>query len=41
MKIVLFFLPLVDTYFSERARKVLAEEAIKDINNSISVVAEK
>ena len=41
MKIVLFFLPLVDTYFSEQARKVLAEEAIKDINNSISVVAEK
>lgn len=41
-KIVLFFLlPLVDTYFSEQARKVLAEEAIKDINNSISVVAEK
>lgn len=41
MGVVLFFLPLVDTYFSERARKVLAEEAIKDINNTISVVAEK
>ncbi len=41
MGVVLFFLPLVDTYFSERARKVLAEEAIKDINNTICVVTEK
>lgn len=34
---ILFFLPLAETFFSERARKDLARYAIQDINNSITV----
>lgn len=37
MNIVLFFSPLISGYFSENARRKLAENAIQDITNSISI----
>jgi len=35
--IALFFVPLVENYFSENARRVLAENAVKDVTGTISV----
>ncbi|GAB2703783.1 hypothetical protein GCM10027037_32090 [Mucilaginibacter koreensis] len=36
---LLFFLPMVSTYFTENARKAFAEEALKDMGHGINVSA--
>lgn len=37
---ILFFMPLVATYFSENARKDFADAAVKDMGNGINIVAQ-
>lgn len=36
----LFFMPFIATYFSEKARKDFADEAVKDMSNGINVVTQ-
>lgn len=38
---LLFFVPIVATYFTEKARKAFAESAVKDMTNGINVVTQK